>query len=102
MNGVLLRRKLISPADVALFKVTNSVEEAVAEIVTFYRVYHSMRYVGRELSLRLNNRLPEELLKRIGEEFADIVVTGGFRQAEALPAEANDAQVANLPTTTLS
>jgi uncharacterized protein (TIGR00730 family) len=97
IRDVLLKRQLISPADMALFKVTNSVEEAVAEIVNFYRVYHSMRYVGRELSLRLNYRLPEELMKRIGEEFADIVVTGGFQLTKALPAEANDAQVAHLP-----
>ncbi len=94
---VLLKRKLISPADMSLFKVTNSVEEAVNEILTFYRVYHSMRYVGRELSLRLKNWLPDDLMKRIGEEFADIVVTGGFQLTKALPAEANDTQVADLP-----
>ena len=40
---MLLARKLISEEDLHLFKVTNSVEEAVAEIVNFYRVYHSMR-----------------------------------------------------------
>jgi uncharacterized protein (TIGR00730 family) len=94
---VLLKRKLISPADMSLFKVTNSVEEAVSEILTFYRAYHSMRYVGRELALRLKYWLPDELMKQIGEEFADIIVTGGFQQTKALPAEANDTQVADLP-----
>ena len=58
ISGVLLKRKLISPADMSLFKVTDSVEEAVLEVLNFYRVYHSMRYVGRELSLRLKNWLP--------------------------------------------
>jgi hypothetical protein len=95
--GVLLQRQLMSPADMALFKVTDSIEEAVAEITTFYRVYHSMRYVGRELSLRLKNWLPDDLMKRIGEEFADIVVTGGYQLTKALPPEANDTQVAELP-----
>src|SRR5438094_1377266 len=33
---VLLKRRLISPADMALFKVTDSVDEAVAEILGFY------------------------------------------------------------------
>jgi uncharacterized protein (TIGR00730 family) len=97
IEGMLLKRHLISPADMSLFKVTNSVEEAVAEVVGFYRVYHSMRYVGRDLVLRLKQRLPDALLKRIDSEFADIVVSGGFAQTEALPAEANDAQAANLP-----
>src|SRR5207249_4676265 len=47
--GVLLKRKLISAADMALFKVTDKVDEAVAEVLNFYRVYHSMRYVGPHL-----------------------------------------------------
>ena len=97
IHDVLLKRRLISPADMELFKVTDSVEEAINEVTTFYRVYHSMRYVGRELALRLKNWLPDELLKRIGTEFADIVVSGGFQLTKALPAEANDTQAAGLP-----
>src|SRR5262249_10446682 len=54
---VLLARTLISPEDLSLFKVTNSVDEAVAEIRTFYRVYHSMRYVHGDLVLRLNRKI---------------------------------------------
>src|SRR5271167_4408528 len=42
---VLVARHLISPSDLALYKITDSVTEAVAEIHHFYRVYHSMRYV---------------------------------------------------------
>ena len=97
IRDVLLKRNLISPADMRLFKVTNSVDEAVAEVLNFYRVYHSMRYVGRDLVLRLKNWLPDALMKRIGQEFADIVVTGGYEMTNALPAEANDAAAANLP-----
>src|SRR5207248_7493957 len=39
----LLRQHLISPEDMALFKVTTSADEAVQEITRFYRVYHSSR-----------------------------------------------------------
>src|SRR5438445_3240076 len=45
VKEVLLERQMISPNDLALYKVTDSVEEAVAEVTGFYRVYHSMRYV---------------------------------------------------------
>src|SRR5207249_2497630 len=41
VRDVLLARHLISPADMSLFKVTDSVAEAVAEVLGFYRVYHS-------------------------------------------------------------
>src|SRR5439155_240966 len=37
----LLRHHLISKEDMALFKVTTSVDQAVEEITRFYRVYHS-------------------------------------------------------------
>src|SRR5207249_10454577 len=42
VENVLLARGYISPADTAIFKITDSVDEAVAEILQFYRVYHSM------------------------------------------------------------
>ena len=48
----MLARKMISPADTSLYKVTESVDEAVAEIRDFYRVYHSLRYVRGDLALR--------------------------------------------------
>src|SRR5262249_45694855 len=41
MKEVLLAEKMISPMDLALYKITESVDEAVAEILNFYRVYHS-------------------------------------------------------------
>jgi uncharacterized protein (TIGR00730 family) len=97
VRDVLLARGLISPSDMALFKVTDSVDEAVHEVTGFYRVYNSMRYVGRDLVLRLNRRLGEPLLERVRTEFADIIRAGTFEQVGALPAEAADAHLAELP-----
>ncbi|MBI1914893.1 MAG: cytochrome D ubiquinol oxidase subunit II, partial [Planctomycetes bacterium] len=96
-RDVLLARNLISPADLSLFKVTDSVDAAVAEVLGFYRVYHSMRYVHRDLVLRLSRRLPDALLARIRGEFADIVTSGTFEQVDALPEEANDTHLTTLP-----
>jgi predicted Rossmann-fold nucleotide-binding protein len=94
---VLLARKLISPEDLHLYKITDSVDEAVAEVLAFYRVYHSMRYVNGSLVLRLQHALSEPLLERIRHEFADILVGGTFEQTAALPEEANDVHLATLP-----
>src|SRR5579871_2927142 len=74
VTDVLLGRGLISPADLALFKVTASVDEAYREVMDFYRVYHSMRYVAGDLVLRLRSAPSDELLGRIRTEFDDIVV----------------------------
>jgi hypothetical protein len=82
---------------VALFKVTDSVEAAVAEVLNFYRVYHSMRYVGNDLVLRLKRPLGEKSLTKIQAEFADILKSGTFVESAALPAEANDVHLLSLP-----
>src|SRR5215510_12244958 len=44
---------MIGPADVSLYRLTDDVKEAVAEIERFYEVFHSQRYVGPALVLRL-------------------------------------------------
>jgi uncharacterized protein (TIGR00730 family) len=97
IRDVLLKRGLISPSDMYLFKVTDSVIEAVNEITGFYRIYHSMRYVrGGDLVLRLRKPLSEALLEKVRSEFADISVTKAFEQTDALPEEANDALAADM------
>jgi predicted Rossmann-fold nucleotide-binding protein len=97
IEEVLLKRGMISPPDMALFKVTDSVDDAVAEVVNFYRVYHSMRYVDGYLVLRLQRPLPDPLVEKIRSEFADIVDAGTFELTAALPAEANETHLAALP-----
>jgi uncharacterized protein (TIGR00730 family) len=93
----LLRQKLISPDDMSLFKVTSSVEEAVAEITGFYRVYHSSRTVGRNLVIRLNTKLDERLVASINEDFRDILVGAEAVQTKALAEEEDEPALAALP-----
>jgi uncharacterized protein (TIGR00730 family) len=97
IDGVLLKRQLICPADMSLFKITDSVDEAVAEVLNFYKVYHSMRYVGDHLVLRLQRSVGAALLEQIRAEFGDILASGTFEEVAALPAEANETTLAHLP-----
>ena len=90
VTGVLLARKLISPEDLSLYRITASVEEAVEEVVRFYRVYQSMRYVGRDLVLRLRHALTETLIGTLARDFADIVVSGTLTQGKADPMEGTE------------
>lgn len=97
IEDVLLARQLISPADLSLYKLTDTMDEAVAEVVNFYRVYHSMRYVKGDLVLRLKQQPGPELLERMRAEFPDILLTGTFELTGALAAEAGDTELAALP-----
>jgi uncharacterized protein (TIGR00730 family) len=90
VTDVLVGRKLISPEDLSLYRITATVEEAVAEILQFYRVYHSMRYVGHDLVLRLQSPLPAELLEQMRQSYGDIVVSGIYQQSGPLPEEGSE------------
>lgn len=90
IRDVLLVRKLISVEDLSLYKLTTSIDEAVTEVLTFYRVYHSMRYVGRDLVFRLQRPLPPTLLEHVRTTFADLLVSGTFEQGGPMPAEGED------------
>ena len=93
----LLANGYISPEDLHLFRITDSVEEAVTAVTDFYRVYHSMRYVRGELVLRLQKRLSEATVARVRAEFGDIAPADSFEQTDMLPQEANEPQLAELP-----
>lgn len=90
-------RGYISPADMSLYTVTDSVDAAVAAVTDFYRVYHSMRYVRGHLLLRLQTPLADAQLAEIRRDFADILAGGTFEQVGALPEEANEPTLAALP-----
>lgn len=84
----LLRTGMISDQDMSLFRITDDVDRAVREVVDFYRVYHSMRYVGPDMVLRLNRPVGEPTLQRLNDEFAEILTAGRFEQAPGpLPGE---------------
>jgi hypothetical protein len=93
----LLRRQMIDANDLSLYKRTDRVEEAVDEILGFFRVYHSMRYVHGRLVLRLRHAPDQALLERIDEEFADLLGQGRFVLGAALPEEKDEPDLARLP-----
>jgi len=93
----LLQRGLISPADMNLFCITDRPEAAVEEIVAFYKNYHSSRYVRERLVFRLNQPVPDSLLRDLNRDFADILDGGAFEQGAALPEERNEPTLIQLP-----
>ncbi len=97
----LLQDKLISPEDVHLYRVTDKVDEAVEELLKFYRIYHSMRYVDELLVLRLQHKLSDRKLTALNHEFEDILVSGSIEQTGYLPGEASETDLLELPRLTL-
>jgi len=97
LKSKLLGQGMISPEDRSLYMITDSVKEAVEEILGFFKVYHSMRFVRDDLVFRLNEPLDEEMLEELNSRFADILTGGRFRQRKALSAERDEPELADLP-----
>ncbi len=95
----MLDRGLISPEDLALFRLAGSAEEACREIQTFYRRFHSLRYVeeNRALVIRLRSPLPPGRLDELNREFADILVEGRITATPPLEEESNEPELEFLP-----
>jgi uncharacterized protein (TIGR00730 family) len=93
--GHLLEGGMISPEDLSLYKVTDQVDVAVAEIEQFFRVYHSMRYVRNKLVFRLREPLHPMLLEEINRHFADILSEGRFEQRGPFKEERDETELAD-------
>jgi uncharacterized protein (TIGR00730 family) len=72
----MLQPGFISPSDLHLFKITCDLDEAVEEITTFYRNYHSSRYVKGQLLIRLQRLPSTDMLARLNRDFSDILSQG--------------------------
>lgn len=92
----LLTRHLINEEDLALFRVFESEKAAVEEIETFYRIYHSIRFVDRQLVMRLKCRLTNDQLETLNTDFSDLLERGSFAQGAPLPEEHEELSLQDL------
>jgi len=92
----LSRLNLISDTDFALFKVTDDVDEAVEEITRFYSNFHSYRYVGDKLVIRLRLEPDEALMEVLKRDFSDVLKSGHFTKTAPLPAEEDEPELDSL------
>ena len=97
IESQFLKTGLISPEDMSLFKVTDDLDEAIAEIMNFYRVFDSMRFIRDWLILRLRVAPSDEYLAQLNDQFKDLLASGRIEKAQPHAFEADDESVATLP-----
>lgn len=78
---------LISANDPDIYKLFHNVEDACNYVRNFYQVYHSCRYVGDQLIIRLNEEISDQQLEEINEDFQDIIVKGKIEKTVPHPKE---------------
>ena len=97
LKGCLLKEKKISAEDLCLFKITHSAAEAVEEILHYYSNFHSIRYVGDTLALRVQRPITDAQLDYLNKNFKDVVISGDFERSEPLKEEVNQPDLDHLP-----
>lgn len=93
----VLAAGMVGAEDMSMFLHTHDVDEAAEYLCAFYSCYHSLRYVGKRLILRLRSPVPDEALASLNERFADIVVSGEIEPVPATDAERRDRDHVDLP-----
>ncbi len=89
-------RHLIGPDDACLYRIVDTVEDAAAEILGFYRNFHSLRWVGDTLVLRLEAAPTADEAAQLSESFADITKGPISVLDGPLPAERRSADFPDL------
>ncbi|HKS31752.1 MAG TPA: cytochrome D ubiquinol oxidase subunit II, partial [Chthoniobacterales bacterium] len=87
----------VSEEDFHLFKIFHDVNAAVNEITGYYRVYHSARWVGQKLIIRMVRPLTPAAVAQLNDKFGDLLRRGTIVQGKALPQEQNEPEVLALP-----
>ncbi len=93
----LLADGLISLEDMSLFTVVSSVKDAFNEIIDFYSVYNSMRYVRDKLYLRLHREPSDQFVEELNDRFSGILEGGKIEKCPSHPLEKDDEHLAHLP-----
>ena len=94
IHDQLIRRGLAGEEDTKLYVVASSCDEAIAEINRFYRNYHSLRYVGDDLVVRLRHAPTDDQLADLDRA---VPTPGGARHD---PAQRAVGQSSGAMTTT--
>ncbi|MEO1519754.1 MAG: LOG family protein [Cyanobacteria bacterium J06633_2] len=97
----LLGAGLIGPNDLNIYTIVDNIDDACKAILNFYRVFHSSRYVGDQLVIRLNYELTDEDVEQLNASFSDMLTSGKIIKSEAL-AQETDSSVKHLPRLVLN
>jgi uncharacterized protein (TIGR00730 family) len=80
-------RGFADPLDSALYKITDDVDTAVEEILGFHRNYHSRRFVGNTMVIRLQHAPDDQSLRVLSSAFSDVCSPRGIWRTDPLSVE---------------
>ena len=87
---LMIEQGWVGASDRALYRVTNSVDEAVQELMGFYANHHSIRWVGEQLVLRMHRPPSDAQLDDLVERFGSYATDGAIVRADPSSVERSE------------
>ncbi|MBP7628873.1 MAG: TIGR00730 family Rossman fold protein [Acidimicrobiales bacterium] len=97
----LATRGMVADDDMERVLVTDSVDAARTEILQFWRNYHSLRWVGSTLVLRLRADPTDDEVADLNDRFGRLVASGRIARSRPLGPERSSGDEVHLPRLTL-
>jgi uncharacterized protein (TIGR00730 family) len=101
LRDEVANRRLVDLDDLDLYLLTDDVDAAANEVVTFSRSYHSLRWVGERLVIRVRHSPTDDELADLDEKFGEISSDGHIERTGPLPPEVKDGDHVELPRISL-
>lgn len=96
----LIARGLVSANDVDLYTITNDVDEAARIIGSFYANYDSIRFVGDNVVVRMQQGPTDAQLAALNERFGHLASKGSIERSEPFKVERRDDDKVDLDRVT--
>lgn len=93
---------LVNAADQSLYFRTSDPVAASEYLTSFYSCYHSMRFIGDRLIIRLNRMINDDVLEVLNREFVDILAGGELAPTDISQTELGDGDHVELPRLSMS
>ena len=88
---------MITAGDLDRVLITDSIDEAVAEVTGFWRNYDSLRWHREKLVIRLRSAPTDAEIAQLNQEFAGLLAEGQIERTEPLKPEVRDDDLLDLP-----
>jgi uncharacterized protein (TIGR00730 family) len=97
IDNHLLSRNLINAGDRRLYRITDSIQAACDYIQDFYSCYHSSRWIGDLLVIRLNYDISDLHLAELNGQFHSALSQGEISRSQSLVQEQKELHLIDLP-----
>ncbi|MBU1656967.1 MAG: hypothetical protein KKB12_02220, partial [Candidatus Omnitrophica bacterium] len=92
-----VKKGYVNKEDMKLFYIAGDVNEAVSYIEEFYKIYHSVRYLGDLTIIRLKEMIPTRDIELLNREFKDILSSGKIEVSQPAKVERERGEYLDLP-----